>query len=172
MTEIVYSRGITPDYTMSLAPSADITLYQMAELLLNRTRQAFEERGVLLPGRQIIYMPPAVVDCEQLAVLIGGYVPTPPWEETMTCSSIRWMGGFDVAISRATPAMPKRDKAPTPIEMGKAAQIASDDLEGLLRVVQGLGEIGPEFQLDSGAPNGGFQTTVLHVQLPAFGGLD
>lgn len=173
MTTPLYMRkGQTPDYTGIAAPQSDITLYGMAEQLLARCGQAFFERGVELPGRQIIYLAPLPVDCEQVAVLISGYVPTPLWETTMVCSQVRWMGTFDVVVSRCSPAIPKGNKAPSPAQMMQSARIASEDAESLLRMVQGLEEIGAEFQLEMGAPQGGFQTTVAHVQLPSFGGMD
>lgn len=173
MTTPLYMRkGQTPDYTASPTPIAGITLYDMAEQLLSRTLQAFAQRGVILPSREVIYLAPLPVDCEQVAVLISGYAPTPIWETTMTCSQVRWMGNFDVLISRISPAIPKSNKAPAPDQMRRSAQIASEDAESLLLMVVGLEEIGAEFQLEMGAPQGGFQTSVVHVQIPSFGGMD
>lgn len=169
---IIYSRSRTPDYTVSTAPAPTITLYQMAEMILNRTRQAFEERGVLLPNRQIIYMSPLPVDCEQLAVLISGWLPMPGWEGAIRCQNIRWAGQFSVVVSRATTAMPKGNKAPSPEMMNKAAQIGSEDAEAILAMVGGLGELGQDFALEIGAPQGGFQTVLADIQVPAFGGLE
>lgn len=172
MSETIYSRSRTPDYTMDGAPNAEITLYGMAELLLNRARQAFEERGVLLPGRQLIYLSPIPADCEQLAILISGWVPMPPWEGITHCQRVKWCGQFDIIVTRATPAMPKGSKAPTVEQMNLAAQIASEDAECVLRVVQGLEEIGETFSLEMNAPQGGFQTTACNLLLPAYGALE
>lgn len=174
MTEIVYSRGgSVPDYTMISAPNPEVTLYDMAEILLARVRQAFAQRGVVLPGRQIIYLSPVPVDCEQLGVLISGWVPLPSWEGLVGCQQIKWCGAFTIVISRASPAMPKGGKSAPSVEaMNKAARIGSEDAEGLLAVCNGLGEVGPEFALELGAPEGGFQTSAMTLQVPAFGGLE
>lgn len=173
MTEVYFTKGkAQPDYTMSALPNSEISLYQMAEILLNRTRQVFESRGVLLPNRQIIYLAPLPVDCEQLAVLISGWVPTPGFETTMRCSTVRWMGQFDVIVSRPTPAVSGGKTAPKAEQMSRAAKVASDDMDCLLDVVRGLGEIGAEFQLETAAPQGNFQTSAASLQIPAFGGLE
>jgi hypothetical protein len=107
VSEILYVRkGNTPDYTMdSPPPSPNITLYDMAEILLERTRQAFAQRGVALPSRQIIYLAPIPVDCEQLAVTMSGWTPMPPLEGLTACQSFRWCAQLDVVVSRATPAV-------------------------------------------------------------------
>lgn len=173
MTEIYFKRGSTqPDLTLNTPPRAEITLYEMAEMLLNRARQSFEQLGILLPARQIIYLAPLPVDCDQLAVLISGWVPTPGFEITMSCSTVRWMGQFDIIVSRTSPAIPKGNKAPSTEQMNQAARIASNDMDGLLDVVRGLGEIGAEFQLETAAPQGGYQTSAASLQIPAFGGLE
>lgn len=171
MSETVYSRG-TPDYTMNTAPNPVITLYDMAQILLNRTRQAFESRGVLLPGRQLIYLSPIPADCEQLAVLISGWAPNPPWEGITNCQSVKWCGVFDVVLTRNTPALPKGNKAPTVEQMNRAAQIGSEDAECLLQMVQGMAEIGDDFQLEMQAPQGAYQTSGVHLILPAYGALE
>jgi hypothetical protein len=172
MSEILFTRG-TPELTLSLLPRAEVTLYQMAEVLLDRTRQAFTQRGVSLPSRQLIYMPPLPVDCEQVAVLIGGWVPLPPWDSLVSCQTARWCGSLDVVVSRASPAVPKGARsAPTAEQMNAAAQIASEDAEALLGMVRGLGEIGAEFLFATNPAQGAYQTTVVQMQIPAFGGLE
>jgi hypothetical protein len=173
VTEIVYSRGGTPDNTLFSAPQPEITLYDMAEILMNRIRQAFAQRGIVLPTRQIIYLSPIPVDCEQLGVLISGWVPLPSWEGLTGCQLIKWCGAFTIVVSRASPAMPKGTRsAPSAESMNAAARMGSEDAEALLTVVNGLGEVGPEFALELGAPEGGFQTVACTIQVPAFGGLE
>lgn len=173
MTEISYVRSGTPDYTMSqFIPHNDTTLYEMAENILARTVQAFAQRGVELPSRQLVYIAPLPVDCEQVAVLISGWVPDPPPTGLTVCQDFRWCGTFDIVVSRASPATPRGNKAPTTDSMIQSAQIASEDAECVLAVVRGLGEIGPDFTLAVGAPQGGYQTVVCTVQVPAAGGLE
>lgn len=173
MTEISYVRSGTPDYTMAtFVPHNDTTLYEMAENLLARTVQAFAQRGVELPGRQIVYIAPLPVDCEQVAILISGWVPDPPPDGLTVCQAFRWCGTFDIVVSRASPAIPKGRSAPTAEQMQSSARIASEDAECVLAVVRGLGEIGPDFTFAVGAPQGGYQTVVCSVQIPAVGGLE
>lgn len=172
---LIYSRkGLTPDYTSAAEPLSEISLYGMAQTLLERTRQASFERGITLPERQIIYMSPIPADCDQVAVLMSGWVPTPTWEGTTQCQNFRWVGQFSITITRSTPAMPSnRGKAaPTSDAMNRAAKIASDDAEVLLTVVRGLSEIGQDFALETAPPEGGLQSTVMVLQLPAFGALE
>ena len=172
MTEIQYIRTGIPDYTISqYVPKNDITLYEMATIVLERTVQAFAERGVVLPDRQLVYIAPLPVDCEQLAVLISGWVPDPPPIGLTHCQDFRWCGNFDIVVSRTSPAIPKGNKAPTVEQMNRASQIAAEDAECILAVVRGLDEIGPEFSFVVGAPQGGYQTVVASVQIPAAGGL-
>lgn len=163
----------TPDYTLdSYAPKNDVTLYEMAQVLLARTVQAFAERGVSLPGRQLVYMAPLPVDCEQVAVLISTWVPDPPITGLTTCQDFRWCGMFDIVVSRVSPAIPKGNKAPSAEAMSEAARIAAEDAECVLAVIRGLGEIGSEFSFNLGAPQGGFQSVVCTVEIPAYGGLE
>jgi hypothetical protein len=173
VTEIQYVRRGTPDYSLATYRTTnDVTLYEMATNILQRTVQAFAERGVELPSRQMVYIAPLPVDCEQLSVLISGWVPDPPPVELTACQAFRWCGNFDIVVSRVSPAIPRGSKAPTVDQMNEASRIAAEDAECVLAVVRGLGEIGPEFSFVVGAPQGGFQTVVCSVQIPAAGGLD
>lgn len=170
---IQYIRTGIPDYTISqYVPRNDVTLFEMAENILARTVQAFAQRGVALPDRQIIYIAPLPVDCEQVAVLISGWVPDPAPIGLTTCQDFRWCGIFDIVVSRAAPAVPKGRSAPTAQQMNESARIASEDAECVLAVVRGLSEIGPDFTFTVGAPQGGFQTVVCSVEVPAAGGLE
>jgi hypothetical protein len=56
--------------------------------------------------------------------------------------------------------------------MSLSAKIAADDAECVLAVIRGLGEIGPNFVFNIGAPQGGYQTVVATVEIPAAGGLE
>lgn len=174
MTTVYSRKGQTPDYSSANPPLASISLYQMAEQLLTRLQQAGFERGMLLPPRALIYMSPVPADCEQIAVLISGWTPSPQWDVSTSCQSFRWFGQFSLVITRCTPAIPpKGGKAgPAPEAMHRAAQIASEDAEVMAAVVHGLGEIGADFALETPAPEGGLQSVIMNIQVPAFGGLE
>lgn len=174
MSTVYSRRGQTPDYSSAAPPLATISLYQMAEQLLARLKQAAYELGTVLPDRDLIYMSPVPADCAQIAVLISGWSPAPQWDVSTSCQNFRWFGQFSVVITRCTPAIPPRGSKAGPAvdSMHRAAQIASDDAEVLVALVRGLGEIGADFALETAAPEGGLQSTVMNVQVPAFGGLE
>lgn len=150
------------------------TLVLMAQELMARVLQSFASQGVTPPERQIIYMAPIPVDCEQLSVLFSQWTPLPPAELSTTCVNLRWFATFNVVVSRCTPAQSKDPKkAPTPAQMLAAATMASQDAEVMLNLVNtGLTEVGSELEVLTPAATGGFQTVELTVQLPAAGGLD
>jgi hypothetical protein len=169
---VIYTRGGNPDLTLQQQGPREVTLFSMAQTLLDLVTDLARDRNLDLPSRQIIYPAPIPADCPQVAVLFDSWQPMPPWESFETCRTFRWCGSFQLVISRATPAMPGRSgQAPSPDAMGLAAQIASADAELLIAVVDNLGEIGPELSIVTPAPEGGIQSTVLSVLLPAFGGL-
>lgn len=169
MTETVFRRGPAPK---EILPDLR-TLVLMGQDLMQRVLSCFTSQGVIAPTRQIVYMAPIPVDCEQVAVLFSGWTPMPPWDGLEHCDAYRWVGNFTVSISRCTPAIGAKSGkiAPTPDSMLQAAQIASADAEVLLCTVASLDEIGPEIELLTPAPQGGFQTVELTVQVPAVGGL-
>ena len=168
----VYSRGGNPDRTLSPAPSREVTLYSMALTLMDLVEDLARDRELDLPTRRVVYPAPIPADCPQVAVLFDSWQPMPPWESFETCRTFRWCGSFQVVISRSTPAMPGRSgQAPSADAMGLSAQMASEDAELLIAVVDAVGEVGPELSIATPAPEGGIQSTVLSVLLPAFGGL-
>lgn len=113
-------------------------------------------------------------DCEQVAILFGGWVSEPASEGMINCLTLRWCAQLGIFISRCTPAVPLRNTstAPPAARMLEAAQISSDDAELLLALVGTFGEVGAEIQLATPEPEGSFQAVLLNVTLPAFGGLD
>lgn len=167
---VIYSQG-TPDLTATFPPRAT-TLMEMAQEILARVRQLAVQMGLTLPTRQFVHLAAVPVDCEQVAVLIGGWTPQPAWSGLEACQNFRWCGQFAVLVSRCTPAIPNnRGDPPTVEKMNRAAVIASDDAELLLQLVGGLGEVGGDLLLNTPEAEGGFQTTVLNVTVPQFGGL-
>lgn len=171
-TPVVYSRGQNPDYTVSPGPRL-VTLATMAEEILLRLNQVAMQAGVTLPTRQFVYPGAVPVDCEQVVVLMAGWVGDPAQQGMTTCMNFRWCGQFGILITRCTPAIPTRSAAaPSDSQMAAAGELASSDAELLLALVATFGEIGPEAALLTPEPQGGFQSVVLNVTLPAFGGLD
>lgn len=149
------------------------TLFEMADNLMERVRACALQHGVVLPGRQVVYLSPIPADCEQVAVVFDGWSADQTWDITLHCNAFRWMGGFSVVITRCTPAMPTRKgAAPSVQQMREAALVASHDADVLTCVVTSLSEIGPEMQIITQAPTGGFQTTELDLRLPCFGSLE
>ena len=168
---VALSKG-APSLFVSPDPSHE-TLFLMAENLLERVNACALQHGVVLPSRQVIYTSPIPADCEQVAILFDGWMADQTWDITIHCNAFRWMGGFSVVITRCTPAVPsKKGAAPTVDQMRSAALLASRDADVLTCVVTSLDEIGPEMQIVTQAPNGGYQTTELDVRIPAFGSLE
>lgn len=173
MTDVLYSRGENPDYTMGAIQPRTATLMTMAQEVLVRLRNSAAEMGVKLPPRQFIYPTGVPADCEQVAVIIGGWVGAPPQEGLTTCIRFRWCAQIGVVISRCTPAIPGRTTSAPPVEkMNAAAEIASADAELLIHLLSTFGEMGADTVLTTPEPEGGFQAVLLQVTLPAFGGLD
>lgn len=159
-----------PDLTLAAAPKV-ATLETMCQDLLEMVEQAALSQGVSLPERRLLYMAPAVVDCPQVAVLMGGWTPEPQWEGVQVCQPARWVAQLGVAITRKTPAQPgPSGDLPRPSAMNAAAAIASRDAEILLDVVAGLGEIAGDVAIETPAAEGGLQTVTLSVRVPAFAG--
>ena len=145
------------------------TLYAMGTRLLTLVQNVLVGRGLSVPGRSVVYMAPIPADCEQVAVLYSGWNPTPGVEGPMTCESFRWMGEFSVIITRCTPALPGntvKTATPSVEKMNKAADMASQDAEAMLEVLQHLGEFAnPSVVVQS--PMGGLQTVEFNVSIPA-----
>lgn len=173
MTEVIYSRGENPDYTSAAVQPRVATLMTMSQEIMARLRNVAAEDGCTLPSRQFTYMTSVPPDCEQVAVMFGGWVIDPPAEGMTICMNYRWCAQFGVAIVRCTPAMPTRaGVAPAVEKMDAAAQIASDDAELLIHLAGTFGEVGADLGLSTPEPEGGYQAVLLTVTLPAFGGLD
>jgi hypothetical protein len=174
VTEILYSRNDNPDLTSGPAQPRLATLMSMCQEILGRLGTLAVGRGIILPVRQFIYMTAVPVDCEQVAVMFGGWVGDPPAGGMTSCFNFRWCAQIGVALARCTPAVPPRGStsAPPVDKMNAAAQIASDDAELLIELVSTFGEVGADLTLSTPEPEGGYQAVLLTCTLPAFGGLD
>lgn len=164
-----------PDLDEALLNRPPMTLSDIGETLLDLVRMAALAKGVALPDRQIVYPAPIPADCEQVAVLFTGWNPTPPPEGPTVCKPWRWMAPMSVIITRCTPAMPvkrgAKTLAPEPGAMIEAARLASADSEVFLEVLNRLDEVGGDVGVVVNAPEGGFQTVELNVQMLPTGSL-
>jgi hypothetical protein len=150
------------------------SLSDIGEAMLDLVRSAALAKGVQLPARQSAYMAPIPADCEQVAVLMTGWNPTPAPEGPTVCMPFRWLAGCSVIITRCTPAIPGKGGALKTVPMEKmteALRLASADAEVLLEVVNRLDEIGSDLSVVINPPSGGLQTTELNVQLLPTGSL-
>lgn len=173
MTEVVYTRDSNPDYTQAPVQPRVATLMSMSQEILLRLRNLAAGAGISLPDRQLVHMSTVPVDCEQVVVAFGGWVGDPAAAGMTVCLNFRWCAQVGIAICRCTPATPSRTASAPPVDkMNAAAQIASDDAELLIELAMSFGEVGADLTLSTPEPEGGFQTVLLTVTLPAFGGLD
>lgn len=163
----IYSRG-NPDLTLS--GGGPSTLFGMAQEILTRAESCLAQLGLAIPARRIVYPSPIPADCEQLAVLFSGWVPQPQWNGLANCSEFRWCGNFAVGLTRPTPAKQGARTAPSAAAMDEAAVIASADAEALILLAGSFDELA-ELTIITEAPDGGYQTTVLNMQLPAYGAM-
>lgn len=165
---VIYNRN--PDFTVSPAPRSETLLTMSAEIMA-RAVNSLVQLGLNVPDRQVIVPAPITIDCEQVVVAFSGWTPQPVAETLMTCDSYRWCGLFSIAVSRATPAMPTNRGLPTVESLLASARMASDDAEALLLLAGSFAEVGPEIAVETPGPEGGYQSAILTVLLPAFGGL-
>lgn len=148
------------------------TLYDMASGLLELTKQALVEAGLPVPARQVIYTGQIPADCEQLAVVFGGWGPTPPADGMVVCQSYRWAADFTVLITRkCVPGITATKTIPSAADMSATAKRSSDDAEALLDVVSMVGEHGGDVAVSTAAPAGGLQSVILEINLPVTRGL-
>lgn len=150
------------------APPGVATLYSMAQNLATLLDNVAAQQGVALPERRVTYMAPAVADCPQVAILIGGWLMEPQPEGLINCVNIRWAAQLGIVITRSSPAVPTASgDYPKPDSLARAAQIASADAELLLGVVLGLDEVA-DVLVQTPAAEGGLQSATLALRTPAF----
>lgn len=148
------------------------TLNDMATGLLSLANQALAANGLTAPSRQVVYVGQIPADCEQLAVVFGGWSATPPQDGMVICQSYRWAADFTILLTRTcVPGITSSRSAPTPAAMSATAKRASDDAEALLDVVSMVGEHDGSVSVSTAAPQGGLQSVVLEISLPVTRGL-
>lgn len=170
----VYSQiGQTPDYALLAGPPVAATLMTMARQILTALEGVARSAAVDLPERRVIYMTPMPADCAQVGVLFSGWEMENNDGGMINCQTARWLGRFTVLITRNSPAIPSGTQPPTPptaAQMIAAADMAAGDAELMISLLQSFAEIaGAAIQTPS--VEGGLQSVVLTVLLPAFGGL-
>jgi hypothetical protein len=144
------------------------TLHSMAEMLMQQMVESLTALLLPVPERRVIYAGQIPADCEQLAVVIGGWSASPPQDGMVTCMTYRWAGDFTVLLTRGcAPAMSKRGGAPSAAAMGEVAYTASNDAEAMLDLVRNIGEHGGTVTITATAPSGGLHSTILEILLPA-----
>lgn len=172
--------GVSPVYSMAGVPGVPLppetdSAFKMAEDLLGLIVTEMQSRGLTVPARRLIFPSPAVLDCEQVVVLIEAWTPDPPLDGFSSCSSFTWALTLQAYVARNTPAKPVpsgrgRDASPPSVDaMLSAALIASQDADALRAVVTQLGTVGPDLSVTMSPPEGGLQVTELNVQLPYTG---
>ena len=145
------------------------TLYDMGRRLLELTVDIMHGAGAIVPERQLVYMAPIPADCEQVAVLFSGWTPYPQQEGPSSCSSYQRLAGFSVIITRKSPAVQtsgSKSLTPTPDKMLAAAELASNDAEMLLQVLQAVPTVSNP-SVTTQSPYGGLQTVELNLDIPA-----
>jgi hypothetical protein len=127
---------------------------------------------VPIPARQIIYMTPIPPDCEQVAVLFDGWQAYPPDAGMQVCSTFRWTARLMVMITRKSCAVPTQEgRLPAPELMTRAAEVSAIDAELMLGVVAALDELDATVTVETPSVDGGLQSVVLSLVVPAFGGI-
>lgn len=170
----VYSQiGQNPDYAMVSGPPVSATLMTMAQQILTTLEGVARSAAVELPPRRVIYMTPMPADCAQIGVLFSGWEMENDGGTMMNCQTARWVGRFTILITRDSPAVPSNTtppKPPAPEKMIAAAEIAAQDAEILISLLQVFTEMAGA-TIETPAAEGGLQSVVATVLLPAFGGL-
>lgn len=147
-----------------------VTLVSMAREILAALEQVALSAGVDLPDRRVVYMTPLPADCAQAGVLFSGWQLENTNDDMVVCQNERWLGRFSVLITRNSPAIPADEQNPKPpstAKMLQAAMIASQDAELLISLLSGLGEVSGSATIETPATEGGLQSVLLSVLLPA-----
>lgn len=155
---------------MMTTPLAD-GAYAMGEEILRRINKIAAALGVTVPDRQVICSGGAAVECEQVAVMLTGWVPMGQ-ELAVPCQRL-WGANVSVVIIRNAPAIPTQSgrRAPTADAINTGGVLASNDADILVELADTLDVVGDGLLVTIGAPEGGFQTTELAVVLGRVGGL-
>lgn len=149
-------------------------LRDMMEGVLERVESIFQSYNVNLPARRYWTMGQPAIDCEQLVVsFVQMYLGTPGAQvgEPQRCHVPR-SATLNIQISRATPIVGQNGRPPSAASIQTSSEILAIDSWVMMESVNLLDQwdetgygIGVIATLDSGSPEGGFQTTTMTVTM-------
>jgi hypothetical protein len=161
-------------YDLRSVSSDALNLKTMMEGVLERVQTVFQSYNVELPSRCYWSMSQPAVDCEQLVVsFLQMYLGAPGSQigEPMRCNVPR-SATLAISISRSTPIVGQNGRPPSPDKIELASSVQAIDSWILMQSVNLLDQwdetgygIGVVATLEAGAPEGGFQTTVLTITM-------
>ena len=139
--------------------------------LLDRVVNIYESYNMPIPGRRYWTMADPAVDCEQLVVsFIQAYIGAPGDEvtEPRRCNDPR-SATIHVSVSRKVPTAGPQGQAPSAEMIQMASRVQAYDAWILLHTAADLDTwatsggfgLGVIATVETSAPEGGFQTTVL-----------
>jgi len=151
-----------------------VNLRDMMEGVLERVQSVFQSYNVELPKRQYWSMGIPALDCEQVVVYFQQmYLGAPGAQvgEPQRCHVPR-SATITISISRETPIVGQNGRPPSPEKIQEASETLAIDawvlMESINKLDQwdetgyGVGVIGT---LETGQPEGGFQTTSMVVTM-------
>lgn len=161
-------------YDLRAVSDDALNLQKMMQGVLERVQTVFQSYNVQLPSRCYWSMSQPAVDCEQLVISFLQLYLGPPGgqiSQPMRCNVPR-SATIQISISRATPIVGQNGRPPSPDKIELASSIQAIDSWVLMESINLLDQwdengygVGVIATLDAGAPEGGFQTTVMTVTM-------
>lgn len=158
-----------PDIYPYVADEAKNLALFMNELL-ERTVNVYQSYSMPLPDRRYWTLGTPAVDCEQLVIsFVQMYIGAPGDEATepRRCRDPR-SATVQISVSRKVPTVSQNQKAPKPEDIQEFSEICAYDAWVLLDSASSLDTwevagpgLGIIATVETGAPEGGFQTTTM-----------
>lgn len=149
-------------------------LRDMMRGVLERVESVFQSYNVNLPSRRYWTMATPAIDCEQLVVYFQQLYLGPPGAEVgepQRCHVPR-SASLAISISRQTPIVGQNGRPPSPEAIEAASDVMAIDAWVLMESVNQLDQwdetgygVGVIATLESGPPEGGFQTTTMVITM-------
>lgn len=149
-------------------------LRDMMSGVLERVESVFQSYNVNLPSRRYWTMATPAIDCEQLVVYFQQLYLGPPGAEVgepQRCHVPR-SASLAISISRQTPIVGQNGRPPSPEAIEAASDVMAIDAWVLMESVNQLDQwdetgygVGVIATLESGPPEGGFQTTTMVITM-------
>ena len=156
------------DYSQ-ISPDAKALAFFMQEIL-DRVENVYESYSMPLPERRYWSMSDPVVDCEQLVVAFTQLYLGSPGDEAMEpkrCRDPR-SATVRISVSRKVPVVGQSGKAPSAEAIQNYAELCAYDAWVLMESAaaldpwdEGAPGLGVISTIETGDPEGGFQTTVM-----------